>query len=89
VVGKEKKKKGTPDNFIPDGDYFIFNEVTTIDKKEFVKKLKDDVKHCFTQKDIPIASISKIILICNQEITAIIHKEISDYKNTFQKTEEI
>lgn len=89
VVGKEKSKKGTPDNFIPDGDYFIFNEVTTIDKKELVKKLKNDVKHCFAQKDIPIASISKIILICNQEITTIIHKEISDYKNTFHNVAEL
>lgn len=89
VVGKEKSKKGTPDNFIPDGDYFIFNEVTTIDKKELVKKLKNDVKHCFAQKDIPIASISKIILICNQEITTIIHKEISDYKNTFHNVADL
>ncbi|MGG7035700.1 MAG: hypothetical protein ACI7YS_10995 [Flavobacterium sp.] len=83
VVGKEKSKKGTPDNFIPDGDNFIFNEVTTIDKKELIVKLKKDVKHCFTQKDIPTACISKIILICNQEITTAIHKEILDYKNTF------
>ena len=83
VVGKVKSKKGTPDNFITAGDNFIFNEVTTIDKKLLVAKLKKDVKHCFIQKDIPIASISKIILICNQEITTAIHKEISDYKNTF------
>ena len=83
VVGKEKSKRGTPDNFIPDGDRFIFNEVTTINKKELVAKLKKDVQHCFTQKDIPLHDISKIILICNQEITTAIHKEILDYKNTF------
>ena len=83
VVGKEKSKKGTPDNFIPDGDCFIFNEVTTINKSELIAKLKKDVKHCFTQKDIPIPSISKIILMCNEEITTAIHKEILDYKNTF------
>uniref|UniRef100_UPI004048DC2B nSTAND3 domain-containing NTPase n=4 Tax=Flavobacterium sp. TaxID=239 RepID=UPI004048DC2B len=83
VVGKEKSKKGTPDNFIAEGDNFIFNEVTTIDKKALIAKLKKDVKHCFIQKDIPIASISKIILICNEEITTAIHKEISDYKKTF------
>src|SRR5690606_13336008 len=53
------------------------------DKKALVAKLKKDVKHCFIQKDIPIDSISKIILICNQEITTAIHKEISDYKKTF------
>lgn len=89
VVGKEKSKKGTPDNFITDGNNFIFNEVTTIDKKELIKKLKNDVKHCFAQKDIPISSISKIILICNQEITTIIHKEILDYKNTFHNVAEL
>jgi Holliday junction resolvasome RuvABC ATP-dependent DNA helicase subunit len=83
VVGKEKSKKGTPDNFIPDGDRYIFNEVTTINKSELIAKLKKDVKHCFTQKDIPIPDISKIILICNEEITTAIHKEILDYKNTF------
>lgn len=83
VVGKEKSKKGTPDNFVPDGDNFIFNEVTTINKNELVAKLKKDIKHCFAQKDIPIQNISKIILICNQEITTAIHKEILDYKNTF------
>lgn len=89
VVGKEKSKKGTPDNFITDGDNFIFNEVTTIDKKELIKKLKNDVKHCFAQKDIPTASISKIILICNQEINTIIHKEIADYKNTFNNVADL
>jgi hypothetical protein len=86
VVGKEKSKKGTPDNFIPDGESFIFNEVTTINRTELVAKLKNDVKHCFTQKDIPIHQISKLILICNQEITTAIHKEILDYKNTFHNT---
>ena len=36
VIGKEKSKKGTPDNFIPDSDNYIFNEVTTIDKKQLI-----------------------------------------------------
>lgn len=89
VVGMEKSKKGTPDNFIPSGDRFIFNEVTTINKSELIAKLKKDVKHCFTQKDIPIPGISKIILICNQEITTAIHKEILDYKNTFPNSADL
>lgn len=81
VTGKEKSKKGTPDNFIVDGDSYIFNEVTTIDKKHLVDKLKSDVTHCFSQKEIPASSISKIILICNEKITTKIQKEVTEHKN--------
>src|SRR5690606_19973596 len=62
VVGKEKSKKGTPDNFMPLGDFYIYNEITTQEKKIF-DKLKSDISDCFEQKDIPIEKIVKIILI--------------------------
>lgn len=85
VIGKEKSKKGTPDNFIPDSDNYIFNEVTTIDKKQLIEKLKGDISHCFNQKDIPKDKIVRIILICNQEITTKIQEELNLYKNEINR----
>lgn len=82
VVGKEKSKKGTPDNFIPYKDFYIFNEITTIDKKQLVPKLKKDIEHCFIQKEISASKIVKIILICNGEITPKIQEELNNYKNS-------
>ncbi len=82
VVGKEKSKKGTPDNFMPLGDFYIYNEITTQEKKIF-DKLKSDISDCFEQKDIPIEKIVKIILICNSEIPPKKYEELSLYKNTF------
>ena len=68
VLGKEKSKIGTPDNFIPVGDYYIFNEITTKADDTMVK-LKADIGHCFSQKVIPQEKIIKIILICNDSNT--------------------
>jgi len=88
VKGKEKSKKGTPDNFIPFKDYFIFNEVTTQEQK-LQEKLKKDIKHCFAQKDIPKERIVKIILICNSEISPLLAKELVDYKNSLYSNTEL
>ena len=85
VIGKEKSKKGTPDNFISDGDNYIFNEVTTIEKKQLIEKLKGDIRHCFNQKDISQDKIVRIILICNQEITTKIQEELNLYKNEINR----
>ncbi|GAA4763940.1 MULTISPECIES: hypothetical protein [Flavobacterium] len=82
VVGKEKSKKGTPDNFVPDNDKYVFSEITTTDKITLVPKLKKDIEHCFNQKDIPSDKISRIILICNQEITTKIQEELNVHKNS-------
>lgn len=83
VIGKEKSKRGTPDNFIPDGENFIFNEITTINKKKLIEKLKGDISHCFNQKEVPANNISKIILICNEKITTYIQRELTNHKNSF------
>ncbi|TXE06110.1 hypothetical protein FUA26_14105 [Seonamhaeicola algicola] len=85
VLGKEKSKKGTPDNFIPIEDYYIFNEVTT-QKERLKSKLKKDIEHCFKQEDIPKQKIVKIILMCNSEVSASLFNELSEYKNTFQNS---
>lgn len=85
VVGKEKSKKGTPDNFISDNDSYIFSEITTIDKNQLVPKLKKDIEHCFNQSDISSDKIIRIILICNQEITTKTQEELNDHKNSFNK----
>ena len=85
VVGKEKSKKGTPDNFISDNDSYIFSEITTIEKNQLVPKLKKDIEHCFNQNDISSDKIIRIILICNQEITTKIQEELNDHKNLINK----
>jgi hypothetical protein len=85
VVGKEKSKKGTPDNFISDNGNYIFSEITTIDKNQLVSKLKKDIDHCFNQTDISSDKIVRIILICNQEITTKIQEELNIHKNTFNR----
>ncbi|CAL2105500.1 conserved hypothetical protein [Tenacibaculum sp. 190524A02b] len=84
VLGKEKSKKGTPDNFIPYNDYYVFNEVTTVEK-DLIKKLEKDINHCFVQKDIPIEKISKIVLICNSKIDPKYYHRLSEFKNTYDK----
>ncbi|MBC5836712.1 nSTAND3 domain-containing NTPase [Flavobacterium muglaense] len=85
VVGKEKSKKGTPDNFISDNDSYIFSEITTIDKNQLVPKLKKDIEHCFNQNDISSDKIIRIILICNQEITTKIQEELNEHKNSINE----
>ncbi|OOG76924.1 hypothetical protein, partial [Flavobacterium sp. A45] len=85
VVGKEKSKKGTPDNFISDNDSYIFSEITTIDKNQLVPKLKKDIEHCFNQNDVSSDKIIRIILICNQEITTKIQEELNEHKNSINK----
>lgn len=82
VLGKEKSKKGTPDNFIPYKGYYIFNEITTVEK-DLINKLKKDIQHCFVQKDIPSKKISKVILICNSKVSPNEYHELSEFKNIF------
>lgn len=83
VLGKEKSKKGTPDNFISIKDFYIFNEITTTDKKGLLPKLKLDIEHCFKQTDVPSEKILKIILICNNKITTSVQEELNKHKNSF------
>ena len=49
ALGKEESKSGTPDNFIPYEDYYIFNEITA-QSKGLLEKLKKDIQHCFKSK---------------------------------------
>ena len=86
VLGKEKSKKGTPDNFIPIKDFYIFNEITTTDIKRLLPKLKLDIEHCFKQSDVPSGKILKILLICNNKITTAIQEELNKHKNSFSST---
>lgn len=86
VLGKEKSKKGTPDNFIPIKDFYIFNEITTTDTKRLLPKLKQDIEHCFKQNDVPSGKILKILLICNNKITTSIQEELNQHKNSFNST---
>lgn len=89
VLGKEKSKKGTPDNFIPCKDFYIFNEITTTDKKRLLPKLKQDIEHCFKQQDVPAEKILRIILMCNNKITTAIQEELNAYKNTINHSVEL
>lgn len=89
VLGKEKSKKGTPDNFIAFKDFYIFNEITTTDKTRLIPKLKQDIKHCFNQKDVPTEKIIKIILICNSKITVSIQEILNTYKNAINSSVEL
>lgn len=89
VLGKEKSKKGTPDNFIAFKDFYIFNEITTTDKTRLISKLKQDIQHCFHQKDVPVEKIIKIILICNSKITTSIQEELNTHKNAIHSSVEL
>ncbi len=86
VLGKEKSKKGTPDTFIPVKDFYIFNEITTTDRKRLIPKLKKDIEHCFKQKDINADKIAKIILICNSKISVLDQEVLNEHKNTINST---
>lgn len=86
VLGKEKSKKGTPDNFIPIKDFYIFNEITTTGIKGLIPKLKQDIEHCFNQADVPSGKILKIILICNDKITTAIQEELNQHKKSFSSS---
>lgn len=88
VKGKEKSKKGTPDNFVLFKDYYIYNEITTQETR-LDEKLKKDIAHCFKQKDIPINRILKIVLICNGEITPKLLEDLTNYKNNINKLVEL
>lgn len=84
VLGKEKSKIGTPDNFIPVGDYYIFNEITTKADDTMVK-LKADIGHCFSQKVIPQEKIIKIILICNSVVDNKMYDGLKENLSTYSE----
>jgi hypothetical protein len=72
VIGKNKISQGPPDGFFLNNDgKFIFCEVTTKNRDDnvnaFLKKLNDDIKHCFNEDKSKISNseISEIILIFN------------------------
>ncbi|WP_299122993.1 hypothetical protein [uncultured Winogradskyella sp.] len=84
VLGKEKSKIGTPDNFIPIGDYYIYNEITT-KTDNILSKLKADISHCFKQTDVPKDGIVKIILICNSVIDVSDYDDLKKHLSTYSK----
>ena len=88
VLGKEKSRTGTPDKFIPIGDFYIYSEVTSQEKGIF-GKLKADISHCFNQTDIPKEKIVKIILICNSEIPPKEYEKLNLHKNSLSPSTEL
>lgn len=80
VVGKEKTSKGAPDSFFVNEDKYIFVECTTQERlggsKTFFEKLLKDVEHCFKEDVTAIEKekIEKVILACNEKISAEEHK---------------
>jgi len=75
VVGKEKTSKGAPDSFFVDGDKYVFVECTTQERlgesKSFLKKLENDIDHCFNNKGTKISrkDIGQVILACNEKVS--------------------
>ncbi|WJS95284.1 hypothetical protein NYQ10_02240 [Flavobacterium johnsoniae] len=84
VVGKEKTSKGTPDSFFVNEEKYIFVECTTQEKlgksKSFFEKLIKDIDHCFKEDVTTIAKnkIEKVILACNEKITAEEHNLLNN-----------
>lgn len=82
VVGKEKTSKGTPDLLFVDNGKYIFVECTTQKKSgqshTFLKKLLNDIDHCFSEKNggIDKTDITKVILACNEKISDSERKEL-------------
>ncbi|WP_353167075.1 hypothetical protein [Empedobacter brevis] len=80
VVGKEKTSKGTPDSFFVNEEKYIFVECTTQERlgesKSFFDKLSKDIDHCFKEDVTTIEKekIEKVILACNEKISAEEHK---------------
>ncbi|WP_412469274.1 hypothetical protein [Pedobacter sp. KLB.chiD] len=89
VVGKEKTSKGAPDSFFLDGDKYIFVESTTKERiggsKSFFDKLSKDIDHCFDEENTKILkdNISKVILACNEKVSAEEHKELAQKVRAF------
>ncbi|MEW2921083.1 hypothetical protein AB1A65_06410 [Muricauda sp. ANG21] len=75
VVGKDKSRKGTPDTFIPVGDYYLFVEITT-KTGDILTKLKSDISHCFSQNDVPKEKIIKVVLMFNGVHDTVKHEEL-------------
>lgn len=80
VIGKEKTSKGTPDSFFVNKEKYIFVECTTQERlgesKSFFEKLSKDIDHCFKEDVTTIEKekIEKVILACNEKISAKEHK---------------
>lgn len=90
VIGKNKTSQGTPDLVFQKNDgTFVFCEATTKNRddnvKEFIKKLNDDIKHCFNEDKSKISNsdISEIILIFNSEILLNEFKDLEDLVSEF------
>jgi len=90
VIGKNKTSQGTPDLVFQKNDgTFVFCEVTTKNRddnvREFLKKLNDDIKHCFNEDKSKISNsdISEIILIFNSKILPKEVKDLEDLVNEF------
>lgn len=90
VIGKNKTSKGTPDLvFQKNDETFILCEVTTKSRddnvNEFLKKLNDDIKHCFNEDKSKISNsaISEIILIFNSKILPNEVKDLKDLMSEF------
>lgn len=96
VIGKNKTSRGTPDGFFQKNDgKFIFCEVTTQNRdnnvNEFLKKLSNDIEHCFNESKSKISNsdISEIILIFNSEILPNEVKDLKDLVREFNSETEL
>lgn len=79
-IAENKPIKGTPDSFvILENRKYIFIEYTT-QKTNIVSKFLKDLDKCFDKDKtgIPIASIEKIILACNSDLTPDEIKNLKD-----------
>lgn len=96
VIGKNKTSRGTPDGFFLNNDgKFIFCEVTTKNRDDnvnaFLKKLNDDIRHCFNEDKSKISNseISEIILIFNSEILPDEFKDLRNLVTEFNSETEL
>ena len=96
VIGKNKTSKGTPDGFFLNNEgKFIFCEVTTKNRDDnvnaFLKKLNDDIKHCFNEDKSKLSNsnISEIILIFNSKILPNEVKDLKDLTSEFNSETEL
>lgn len=84
VVGKDKTSKGSPDSFFEYKDDYVFVEYTTQERLPsgtvFLKKLEDDINHCFDEEKTGITKnkIAKVILGFTDKISVDEHTSLKE-----------
>lgn len=93
MVAKNKTKQGAPDALFHglDRNKYVLCEMTTKNKKDsktgFMKKLKEDIDHCFNYEKTGIdkSKVDEVILACNSAIDLKEYDELKEYiTNTYQ-----